>query len=232
MTIDSSSTAAERIGPGASTAPKHVDAQVSVVPAVTAVRVGGHPDFDRVVIDLDGELPGFDVRYVPQVTMDGSGEPVVLRGRAFLAVSVFPASTFTDEGPLAVPLPPIADLAALRDLAVTGDFEAVVSFGIGLAARTPFLVARLASPSRIVIDVAHTPPGTGTQLLRRGDSGAAVATWQWRLRRALSRDVSVDEDFGPLTEAATRDFQRARGLTPDGVVGPLSRTAMERALGL
>jgi peptidoglycan hydrolase-like protein with peptidoglycan-binding domain len=231
MTVDSSSTA-RRIGPGASTDPKHVDAEVAVVPALTGARVGGHPDFDRVVLDLDGELPGFDVRYVPEVTRDGSGEPVVLRGRAFLAVSVFPSSTFGDEGPPGLPLPPITGFAALRDLAFAGDFEAVVSFGIGIAEQTSFLVQRLASPSRIVIDIAHVPPGRGDQLLRRGDRSAAVATWQWRLRLALARDLTVDEDFGPLTEAATRDFQRAEALAVDGVVGPRSRTAMERALGL
>jgi hypothetical protein len=78
--VESSNAAAPRIGPGATTAPQHVDAQVVGVPALTTSRVGGHADFDRVVLDLDGELPGFGVRYVPQVVRDGSGEPVVLRG--------------------------------------------------------------------------------------------------------------------------------------------------------
>jgi hypothetical protein len=230
MTVDSTDSAA-RIGPGASTDPRHLEVHVEVVPALAAVRLGGHPDFDRIVFDLDGELPGFDVRYEREILADGSGEVVPLRGRAFLGVSVFPASTFTDVGgELAVPA--VTGFAALRDLKLTGDFEAVVSFGVGLAARTPFLVQRLGSPSRIVLDVAHTPPGTGDQLLRRGARGAAVATWQWRLRLALGRDLAVDEDFGPATEAATRDFQRARGLGVDGVVGPRSRAAMEAALGL
>jgi peptidoglycan hydrolase-like protein with peptidoglycan-binding domain len=79
--------------------------------------------------------------------------------------------------------------------------------------------------------VTHTPPGTGTQLLRRGDRGAAVATWQWRLR-LVGQTVDVDEDFGPATEAATRTFQQANGLTADGVVGPLTRRPMERSLGI
>lgn len=57
-------------------------------------------------------------------------------------------------------------------------------------------------PFRLAVDVAHTPPGTGNQLLRTGDISAAVATWQWRLRLALGRDLAVDEDFGPRTRAA------------------------------
>ena len=36
-----------------------------------------------------------------------------------------------------------------------GDFEAVVSFGLGLRRKTGFRVFRLSGPRRIVVDVAH-----------------------------------------------------------------------------
>ena len=32
--------------------------------------------------------------------------------------------------------------------------------------------------------------------------------------------IDVDGDFGPKTRAAVKAFQRANGLTPDGIVGP------------
>ena len=108
----------------------------------------------------------------------------------------------------------------------------MLTWGIGVAARTGLRATRLTGPSRVAVDVVHAEPGTGNQLLRRGDVGAAVATWQWRLVQALDRQLAVDEDFGPVTEDATRDFQRAHGLTVDGIVGPASRTAMRRVLGL
>jgi peptidoglycan hydrolase-like protein with peptidoglycan-binding domain len=231
MSVDTG-PAAERIGSGASTDPEHLDSR-SPTARFTAVRIGGHTTFDRVVLEFTGGSPGFRVEYVDQVLQDGSGEPVPLRGRAFLQVSVSPASAFDDHGHGTPPaLPAVSGLAALRDLAHAGDFEAVVSIGIGLAARTPFLVSRLGGPARIVIDIEHQPPGTGSQLLRRGDSGAAVATWQWRLNLAGHRGIAVDEDFGPATEAGTKAFQRDHGLTADGIVGPRSRAEMERALGL
>jgi peptidoglycan hydrolase-like protein with peptidoglycan-binding domain len=195
------------------------------------VRVSGHPDFDRVTVDVDGPLPGVDVRYVPQLAMDETDEPVAVRGRAFLDLGVLPSSTFADD-PSTFALPPVADLAALRGVVLTGDWEGVVSLGIGVGARLPFLVRRLAGPARIVVDVAHALPGAGHHVLRRGDRGSAVATWQWRLRLALSRDLAVDEHFGPHTDAATRDFQRGHGLTANGLVGRRSRAAMERALDL
>jgi len=37
----------------------------------------------------------------------------------------------------------------------TGDFEGVVSFGLGLRKMTGFRVFRLQNPMRVVIDVAH-----------------------------------------------------------------------------
>jgi hypothetical protein len=231
MSIDSSSAAADRIGPDATDDSRRVVAELAITPTLAAVRVGGHTTFDRVVFEFDGDRPGFDVRYVPEVLHDGSGLPVALQGRAFMQVSTFPATALSEEGPFG-PLPSTADLAALRDVGFAGDFEAVVTFGIGVAARTPFQVRQLSAPSRIAIDIAHIPPGTGAQLMRRGDRGAAVATWQWRLRLALERAVGVDEIFGPATELATRDFQRARGLAVDGVVGPQTRRAMEEALAI
>lgn len=235
MTIASRSAVADRSGAAATTDPRHLDAAVPVVRTLSAVRVEGHPVLDRVVLDLDGAPPGVDVRYVDQVVEDRSGRPVALGGSAFLRVCVFPAST-AGAGAPRVPLPRSGGLAAVRGIAPSGDVEAVVSFGLGLAARTPFVVRRLASPSRVVIDVAHPAPGTGARLLRRGDHGAAVATWQWRLGlvmgTAIGPALPVDEDFGRRTAAATRDFQHACGLAVDGVVGARTRAAMERALGL
>src|SRR3712207_629501 len=92
------------------------------------VRVAGQLTFDRVVFEFDGPLPGQRVEFVNEVTQDGSGDPVPLRGRAFLQVSMFPASAFDDNNSPTFPgpLPRPANLAALRDLKDAGDFEATL----------------------------------------------------------------------------------------------------------
>jgi murein DD-endopeptidase MepM/ murein hydrolase activator NlpD len=63
-------------------------------------------------------------------------------------------------------------------------------------------------------------------VLRLGDRGPAVATWQQQLNAATGARLDVDGAFGPATDAATRRFQQARGLVVDGIVGPRSRAAL------
>ncbi len=70
-----------------------------------------------------------------------------------------------------------------------------------------------------------------TASLRKGDRGGAVRTLQTWLC-ALGHPVSVDGAFGPETHAAVIAFQRRMNLTADGIVGPLTRRAMETALPL
>ena len=198
------------------------------------VRAGRNKDFDRLVFDFEGPVPGMRVQYVDQLVQDGSGHPIRLRGRAVVEITIRPAAAHRDNGTptFTGPLPDLTGFAAFRQVADAGDFEGVLTWGIGVAARTGLRGQTLTGPSRVAIDVVHAEPGTGNQLLRRGDSGAAVATWQWRLVQALDRRLAVDEQFGPMTEEATRDFQRNNGLVVDGIVGRNSRAAMVRALGL
>jgi peptidoglycan hydrolase-like protein with peptidoglycan-binding domain len=64
-------------------------------------------------------------------------------------------------------------------------------------------------------------PSSNEIALKRGDRGAAVKRVQRRLRVK-----PVSGFFGPLTEKAVKRFQRRRGLTADGVVGPQTREAL------
>lgn len=58
------------------------------------------------------------------------------------------------------------------------------------------------------------------QILRNGCSGKEVARWQlFLIGQKCLRNVA-DGAFGPITEQATRAFQRGHGLTADGIVGP------------
>lgn len=49
--------------------------------------------------------------------------------------------------------------------------------------------------------------------IKKGSKGAAVKIWQ------IIVGVTPDGDFGAKTDRATREFQKAKGLTMDGIVG-------------
>ncbi|MQA27695.1 MAG: N-acetylmuramoyl-L-alanine amidase [Micromonosporaceae bacterium] len=73
--------------------------------------------------------------------------------------------------------------------------------------------------SDVAAALGEPPPPAEWPTVRRGDSGERVRTVQYLLRQH-GHSLAVDGDFGRQTDRAVRDFQRANGLTVDGVVGP------------
>ena len=55
--------------------------------------------------------------------------------------------------------------------------------------------------------------------LRAGATGDDVRRWQAFLKQVGFDPGALDGDFGARTVQATKDYQSARGLEPDGVVG-------------
>ncbi|HLY85189.1 MAG TPA: peptidoglycan-binding protein [Gaiellaceae bacterium] len=63
-------------------------------------------------------------------------------------------------------------------------------------------------------------PLFGARAIKPGMKGWDVAVLQYLLTRRRLLHARPDGQFGPKTEAAVLRFQRARGLVPDGIVGP------------
>ncbi|MEZ5862665.1 MAG: peptidoglycan-binding protein [Geminicoccaceae bacterium] len=64
-------------------------------------------------------------------------------------------------------------------------------------------------------------------VLRRGMQGGEVEGLQRALAARGFRPGAIDGRFGPGTEAALIAFQRAHGLLPDGIFGPITRAKLE-----
>lgn len=73
------------------------------------------------------------------------------------------------------------------------------------------------------------PPMTHPTL-RKGDTGDEVKYLQ-TLLTDVGETLAADGKFGTKTENAVKDFQRRYGLVVDGVVGPATWTALEKATG-
>jgi hypothetical protein len=80
--------------------------------------------------------------------------------------------------------------------------------------------------STIVIDLPQDGEQESLELetsqptLRKGSSGSAVMTLQSRLKTLGFDPGPIDGIFGSGTDTAVRAFQRARGISVDGIVGP------------
>lgn len=129
----------------------------------TAIRAGAHSGYDRVVFELDGPIGGYVVRYVDKLTQDPSDLPIEHEGDAALQVVILGATLDTSfqvaegekvrtyEGPDRL----AANLTSVKEVVQAGDFEAVLTYGIGVSSTKAFSVTLLSDPTRLVVDVAH-----------------------------------------------------------------------------
>jgi hypothetical protein len=125
------------------------------------IAVGRHEGYDRVVFQFRNGLPGYGVKYVEEpLKEDGSGKPVTVKGNAVVVVRMEPASGFdlnTGEGVLVYKGPKQIDgssagTSVVQQLVRTGDFEAVLSWAIGLSDKVDFRVTTATSPDRLIVD--------------------------------------------------------------------------------
>jgi hypothetical protein len=125
------------------------------------IALGRHEGYDRVVFQFKNQLPGYRVSYVqPPLQEDGSGNPVSVAGNAVVVVRMEPASGFdlnTGEGVLVYKGPKRIDgssagTSVVQQLVRAGDFEAVLSWAIGLSDRVDFRVTTATSPARLIVD--------------------------------------------------------------------------------
>jgi hypothetical protein len=140
---------------------------------LTNVRVGTHTGYDRVTFEFappsqtsppvpapPGVLPKYELTRVSSITEDGSGKPVEVSGKDLYLIVFHGASGFDLTGPDPVPtykgpkeLKP--NFKVLNEVERSGDFEATLSWGIGLKERRCLKVAEFNSPLRLAIDIPH-----------------------------------------------------------------------------
>jgi hypothetical protein len=132
---------------------------------LTDVRVGAHGCYERVTFefkprkgDADGPVAWKAAYQQPPITEDGSGRPVQVKGSAFLVLTMTAAGADltaegapdTYTGPTSIEA---ADATRIQQVRRTGDFEAVLTWVIGLDRKRPFHVTTEGGPARVIVDV-------------------------------------------------------------------------------
>lgn len=134
----------------------------SPLPRLTSVTTGQHGGYDRVVFQFSGKVPAHTVERVTAVYHDPKGDQVPLAGQSYLRV-IFHGTAAVSQQPLrqAYTGPSVFTpyYPRLLTVANAGDFEGVLSFGLGLAAPGGYHAFTLTRPDRLVIDVSHVGLG-------------------------------------------------------------------------
>ncbi|MCY4725633.1 hypothetical protein NYO98_05020 [Nocardioides sp. STR2] len=203
------------VPPSAGSATAPATSAAPPTPVLVAVRAAHRDGLDRVVFEFRGGLPATrQVDYVDRLFADGSGRRVRVAGQALLRVRFERAQAHTDDGsPTAAPRRVAYALPNVMTAVRAGDFEAVTTYGLGLARRTPVRVTTLQAPPRVVVEV-----------------GAGFTTVQRKVW-FLDRDRFVDnrEPFFVPVRRPVAPGAPATGLMDRLFAGPLPG---ERARGL
>jgi hypothetical protein len=238
-------------GPGPVTTP-----DVSPGGQLTDVRVGSHAGYERVVFEfedvtsfdpnLDPVWPGYTVELVDvPVISDPSGQVVELEGDQAIVIRFAFASQFDLEGRRIYfgPSRFTVRLGTIREVVLTGDFERVLGWAIGVDGSPEFRVTTLDDPARVVVDVPTPPRFCPDEPVTRGQL-AALFTRAFGYR---DPDPAVDrfaDDDGSVFEADIEALAGAgvtTGCDPPGndrycPDDPVTRGQMaaflQRALGL
>lgn len=125
---------------------------------LTAIRVGEHETFDRVVFQFTGKVPVYTVERVDGIYNDPRGYRIPVAGQRFLRIIFDRASAFcgqpshkTYRGPAV--LSPYGQ--ELLMVSAAGDFAGVLAFGVGRADGGGYTAFALSNPSRVVLDLRH-----------------------------------------------------------------------------
>lgn len=110
------------------------------LPTLYTIGAGQHPSdsppYDQLSFRFNGAFPSYDISFVPELLADGSGLPVPMPGTGAIVKVVFRgAQAHTADGKASTikssPAPSIG-YRALTSYAPAGDFEGVLSYGIGV----------------------------------------------------------------------------------------------------
>jgi hypothetical protein len=138
------------------------------------VRLAHHNGYDRLVIGFPtaSAMPQYQLnrQSTAHFLRDASGQPVTLQGSAGVRL-VLRNSDIVSGSPS--DLKP--NLPEIKEVAQIGNFERVVSYGIGLATPACVRVLELSGPTRLVIDV-QTPADAAAPSAAPSSATAPSAT--------------------------------------------------------
>lgn len=132
--------------------------EMKSVAVLKAVRTSQHEGFDRAVFEFEmAEMPGYHIEYIDKPAHQcGSGDAVNLKGDGWLEIRFYPANAHTEEGKPTVENREFAPHhKIIKELKLTCDFEADVTWVLGVASPNEYRILELKNPTRLAVDIKH-----------------------------------------------------------------------------
>lgn len=132
-------------------------AMAGAFPLLTGVSAVRASQSDLLVFRFShGPLPRVNAARVARVRQDGSGTPVAMRGRVFMEIALINTMAHrSDYRPTAAARVLNPNGRVLVQARQVGDFEAVVTYGVGLRRAVAPEVLRQPGSRRIVVRFPH-----------------------------------------------------------------------------
>ena len=127
--------------------------------SIADLAAQGYADYDVLIFDFDRGLPEYTIGHVePPFTSDPSGKPLTVAGASFFSI-VFHGASIVDEEFQPVYEGPTdfqPSLQRIQQVVLSGDFEAVSSWIVGLHGPA-CLAAQTFSGKRLVVAFLDAP---------------------------------------------------------------------------
>ena len=196
-----------------------------VTGTITSITYAHHDGYDRLVIGFatSTAVPPYELRRQASSTFtrDASGQQTTLDGSAGIR-TVFRGSDTTPG----LPNDFKPQLPEIREVANVGDFERVVSYGVGLKDQACFRTFELSGPSRLVIDVATPTTAPASNAVA---TGGAVTPTAEAATAAQPSDLAAT---GHANAPSPLWGGSGRGLALSALLGVLAVTAGLAVAGL
>ncbi len=139
---------------------------VPPMPTLIAINAGDHPElgrephYNRMSFTFRTAFPSYQVSFTGPLTSDPAGKPIALAGDGALKVTFRQAQAHTGQGSSSIQTEPPANLGLTRmtSWAQAGDFEGVLTFGVGIS--WPIHHSNPQIPIRITEVEKVSPQGT------------------------------------------------------------------------
>jgi hypothetical protein len=160
-------TTAEAAPPPPASCGPQVGGRDGVYMNLKDVRVGAHNGFDRIVFEFqepdpnpagNGGIPRYEIRQAkPPFSEDPSDMPIAVAGDAFARIIFQGASGYDFDGNATYDGPRrlTPGFGTLAQVVEGGDFEATMTWILGLSRPTCWEIQELHNPERLVIDFHH-----------------------------------------------------------------------------